>query len=110
MIRIRLKRMGRKKQPHYRVVVCKSDARREGAPIEELGYYDPRHKTLSLDKAKALDWIKKGASPSETVKGLINDCGDNGAFTSEAIERRKSRKAEIKAAKKAKESKETSAA
>ncbi|MEW5822263.1 MAG: 30S ribosomal protein S16 [Cyanobacteriota bacterium] len=103
MIRIRLKRLGRKRQPHYRIVVCDQRARREGAPIEELGYYNPRHKLLKLDKEKALDWITKGAQPSETVVKLIESCGEDGQFSPEAKEYRLNRKTKLKEAKKAKE-------
>lgn len=103
MIRIRLKRLGRKRQPHYRIIVCDARIRRDGAPIEEIGYYNPRHKELRLDKTKALEWISKGASPSETVQKLIDSSGDDGAFTQEAIEFRKARKAKLRDAKKARE-------
>lgn len=103
MIKIRLKRLGRKRQPHYRIVVCDVKMRRDGSPIEELGYYDPRQKVLKLDKAKALDWVSKGACPSETVKGLIESCGDDGGFKVDAVEYRQNRKNKIKELKKAKE-------
>jgi small subunit ribosomal protein S16 len=105
MIKIRLKRQGRKRQPHYRVIVCDSRIRRQGSPIEEIGYYNPRHKILKLDKEKALEWISKGASPSETVQKLIESCGEDGNFSPEALEYRKTRKAKIKEQKKAAEAK-----
>jgi small subunit ribosomal protein S16 len=110
MLRIRLKRLGRKKQPFYRVIVCNSTTRRQCAPIEELGSYDPIHKYLKLDKVKALDWISKGAQPSETVQGLINNCGDDGAFTPESKAARINRKAELKEKKQAKEAEAKAAA
>ena len=70
---IRLKRMGTKKKPFYRLVV--TDARRAvvGKYIEALGYYDPRKKPtiLNINKEKALEWLKKGAKPSDTVRSLF---------------------------------------
>ena len=53
MVKIRLKRLGYKKNPTYRIVVINSRDKREGAPIEELGYYNPKTKEMKLDKAKA---------------------------------------------------------
>ena len=103
MLRIRLKRIGRIRQPHYRIIVCDSKMRRDGAPIEELGFYNPRQKEMNLNKAKALDWVSKGAQPSDTVKKLIEACGDDGNFTPEALEYRNNRKAQLKEAKKARE-------
>lgn len=105
MLRIRLKRLGRKRQPHYRIIVCDAPTRREGSPVEEIGYYNPRQKVLRLDKEKALDWIKKGAQPSETVKDLIDSCGDDGQFSKETKEFRMTRKAKLKEEKKQKEAK-----
>ncbi|MGD9580789.1 MAG: 30S ribosomal protein S16 [Vampirovibrionia bacterium] len=109
MLRIRLKRTGRIRQPHYRIIVCDSKIRRDGAPVEELGYYNPRLKQLKLDKAKALDWISKGAQPSDTVKGLIEACGDDGNFSPEALAYRNNRKAKLKEAKKAQEAEKAAA-
>lgn len=71
MVKIRLKRVGAKKTPHYRVVVTDSRARRDGSPIEELGYYNPRSKELKLDKEAVTKWINNGAQPSETVASLL---------------------------------------
>ena len=80
MVKIRLRRMGMKKTPHYRVVVINSREKREGRPIQELGFYNPKTKEMKLDKAAALDWIKKGAQPSETVQYLINNCNEDGTL------------------------------
>lgn len=78
MVKIRLKRVGRKKRPFYRVVVTDIRNRRDGAPIEELGYYDPMRKLLKLDKSKAKAWMAKGAEPSGTAKRLIEAASDSG--------------------------------
>lgn len=100
MLRIRLKRLGRKRQPHYRVIVCDSRIKREGLPIEEIGYYNPRQKELRLDKEKALAWISKGAQPSETVQDLIDSCDENGNFKEDVKQFRSERKSKAKEAKK----------
>jgi small subunit ribosomal protein S16 len=71
VVKIRLKRVGMKKAPHYRIVVTDSRARRDGSPIEELGYYNPRSKELKLDKEAVTRWMNNGAQPSETVANLI---------------------------------------
>ena len=71
MVRIRLSRRGKKKAPFYRIVVTDIKTKREGAPIEEIGTYNPKTKELKLDKVKAEDWIKKGALPTETVTALL---------------------------------------
>ena len=71
MVKIRLKRIGAKKAPHYRVVVADGRTRRDGSPIEEIGYYNPRSKELRLDREAVERWIKNGAQASETVQSLI---------------------------------------
>lgn len=71
MVRIRLSRKGRKKSPFYRIVVTDIRKKRDGAPIEEIGTYNPRTKELKLDKSKAQEWINKGAIPTDTVGVLI---------------------------------------
>lgn len=78
MVRIRLKRLGRKHRPFYRIVVIDIRARREGAPLAELGYYNPISKQLKLDKQAALAWIAKGAQPSERVQWLLNKADESG--------------------------------
>ena len=74
MLKIRLKRLGAKKNPTYRVIVINSTTKREGRPIQELGHYNPKTKEMKLDKAAALEWITKGAQPTETVAYLIKNC------------------------------------
>jgi len=78
-VKIRLKRMGAKKNPFYRVVVADSRAPRDGRFIEEIGYYNPvsNPKEMKIDNEKALEWISKGAQPTDTVKILLRK---NGAF------------------------------
>ncbi len=69
MLKIRLKRTGKRGQPHYRIVVAKSTNKRSGASIAEIGYYNPRNKpsTFEVDQEAAKVWLSKGAQPSETV-------------------------------------------
>ncbi len=99
MLKIRLKRLGAKKAPTYRVIVINSTTKREGLPIQELGHYNPKTKVMKLDKVSALDWIKKGAQPTETVKYLINNCNDDGTLNYQKKETVKlSKKAQAKAA------------
>jgi small subunit ribosomal protein S16 len=72
-VKIRLRRMGAKKAPFYRVVVADSRYPRDGRFIEEIGYYDPMKKPaeVKIDMEKAEKWIKNGAQPTETVKALL---------------------------------------
>lgn len=76
-VKIRLKRMGAKKAPFYRIVVADSRSPRDGRFIEELGYYNPTTDpvTVKFDEEKVKTWIKNGAQPSDTVKKLINKGG-----------------------------------
>ncbi|MBO8137726.1 MAG: 30S ribosomal protein S16 [Desulfotomaculum sp.] len=75
--KIRLRRMGAKKAPFYRIIVADSRSPRDGRFIEEIGYYDPLKKpaVIKVDKEKAKDWLSKGAQPSETVKSLFRKAG-----------------------------------
>jgi len=72
-VKIRLRRMGAKKAPFYRVVVADSRYPRDGRFIEEIGYYNPMKKPaeVKIDMEKAEKWIKNGAQPTETVKALL---------------------------------------
>jgi small subunit ribosomal protein S16 len=76
-VKIRLKRMGAKKNPFYRIVVADSRSPRDGRFIEEIGYYNPltEPKTIKVDNEKALQWIKNGAKPTETVEKLFKESG-----------------------------------
>lgn len=77
MLRIRLRRMGKKKQPFYRVVVADARSPRDGAFIETVGRYNPRTDppTIEIDSEKVRDWISKGAQPSESVVQLLQSQG-----------------------------------
>ncbi|NMB20441.1 MAG: 30S ribosomal protein S16 [Firmicutes bacterium] len=76
-VKIRLKRMGAKKRPFYRLVVADSRAARDGAFIDTLGFYNPIADPveLKIDEEKALDWLQKGAQPSDTAKTLLKRSG-----------------------------------
>ena len=71
MVRIRLSRRGKKGKPFYRIVVTDKRTKRSGAPIEQIGTYDPISKKLVIDKDKAQQWIKNGAKPTDTVATLL---------------------------------------
>ena len=73
MVKIRLRRMGAKKAPFYRIVVADSRSPRDGKCIEEIGTYDPltNPATVTVDAEKAQAWIKNGAQPTDTVKALL---------------------------------------
>lgn len=92
MVKIRLKRMGAKRRPYYRIVVLDSRAPRDGSSIEEIGQYhpiSPEGSQASFDKERAKYWISVGAQPSETVKrifrrgGLAADGSDIGQTEAE---------------------------
>ena len=76
-VKIRLKRMGMKKMPFYRIVVADSRAPRDGRFIEEIGYYDPRQQPaeIKVDNEAAKTWIKNGAQPTDTVRVLLKKSG-----------------------------------
>ena len=76
-VKIRLNRMGAKKNPFYRIVVADSRAPRDGRFIEILGNYDPSKQPalVNVDEAKVIDWMNKGAQPTDTVKALLRKQG-----------------------------------
>jgi small subunit ribosomal protein S16 len=76
-VKIRLRRMGAKKAPFYRVVVADSRSPRDGRFIEEIGYYNPTTEptTIKIDEEKAAQWVKNGAQPSDIVKKLFDRAG-----------------------------------
>ncbi|MGN0601527.1 MAG: 30S ribosomal protein S16 [Oscillospiraceae bacterium] len=76
-VKIRLRRMGAKKAPFYRIVVADSRYPRDGRFIEEIGYYDPTKEpsVLKVDDEKAKSWIANGAQPTDTVKALLKKNG-----------------------------------
>ena len=77
MGKIRLRRMGAKKAPYYRIVVADSRSPRDGRCIEEIGTYNPltQPATITVDAEKAQNWIKNGAQPTDTVRGLLKSAG-----------------------------------
>ena len=77
MVKIRLRRMGAKKAPFYRIVVADSRYPRDGRFIEEIGFYDPMKEPvdIKIDGDKAKEWLAKGAQPTETVKSLLKKSG-----------------------------------
>ncbi len=112
MLKIRLKRLGAKKAPTYRIIVINSTTKREGKPVEELGYYNPKTKEMKFNKASAEAWISKGAQPTDTVKYLIANCNEDGSLNYKKPETVKlSKKAQAKkAAEEAKKAEEAAAA
>ena len=77
MVKIRLRRTGAKKAPFYRIVVADSRSPRDGRCIEEIGTYSPltAPATVTVDVEKAQNWIKNGAQPTDTVRGLLKNAG-----------------------------------
>ena len=83
MLKIRLRRVGRKKKPSYRVMVAEAEAPRDGAFVETLGHYDPLTDpaTVVIDEEKALKWLKQGAQPTKVVVSLLTKLGIMDKFT-----------------------------
>ena len=77
MVKIRLRIMGAKKAPYYRIVVADARSPRDGRCIEEIGTYNPltNPATITIDAEKAQTWIKNGAQPTDTVRGLLKNAG-----------------------------------
>lgn len=86
MVKIRLMRVGKKKQPSYRVVVSDARSPRDGRIIEAIGNYRPREEPsgIAIDSDRALYWLERGAQPSNTVRNLLRITGTWSAFTGEA--------------------------
>jgi small subunit ribosomal protein S16 len=78
-VRLRLKRTGRRNRPFYRIGAFHHTTRRDGEPVEDLGWYDPlireRDKSFQLDEERAKYWIEKGAKPSDTVRSMLKRRG-----------------------------------
>ena len=76
-VKLRLKRMGSKQKPFYRVVAADSRVKRDGETIEDIGYYNPitEPATVKIDEEKALSWLKTGAQPTDTVRDLLSKQG-----------------------------------
>lgn len=77
MVRIRLRRIGLKAQPSYRIVVADKESPRDGRFIDVIGFYNPRTQpaTMDIDEAKAFDWMFKGAQPTESVAQIFKTTG-----------------------------------
>jgi small subunit ribosomal protein S16 len=77
MVKLRLKRMGAKKAPAYRIVAADSRTRRDGREIQTIGTYDPTKNPaiVNIDEEKALKWLNEGAIPSDTVRALLSSNG-----------------------------------
>ncbi len=71
-VRLRLKRMGAKKKPFYRIVAADSRSPRDGRSIEDLGNYNPLNGEININEAKAMKWLENGAKPSDTVRDLLS--------------------------------------
>lgn len=77
MVKIRLKRLGAKKHPKYRIVVMDGRDRRDGRVIDEIGYYDPQQNPaeIRIVEESALKWLRNGAQPTDTAKSLLKRSG-----------------------------------
>lgn len=86
MLRIRLRRVGKKKQPIYRVVVADSRSPRDGKYVEKVGLYNPltNPPTINVDQDKVREWMRKGAQPSDTVGKLLKRVGFSAAAAAAA--------------------------
>jgi small subunit ribosomal protein S16 len=86
VVKLRLMRMGKKKQPTYRIVATDSRSPRDGRFIEILGHYNPREEpsALSVDNDKVVGWLRNGAQPSDTVRRLLQTSGAWATFKGEA--------------------------
>ncbi len=84
MVKIRLKRMGAKKTPFYRIVVSDSKDRRDGREIEVVGNYDPKTNpaTVNVDEEKIIKWLNNGALPTDTVRNILSNQGIMKKFAS----------------------------
>jgi small subunit ribosomal protein S16 len=71
MLKLRLKRVGKKRSPSYRLVIMENTFRRDGRPIDELGYYNPLTKQYKFDTEKIKKWLSYGVRPTETVMSLL---------------------------------------
>lgn len=76
-VKLRLKRMGKKQAPFYRVVVADSRSPRDGKAVDEIGYYDPTKTPaeIKIDEEKAINWLKNGAQPTDTVRSILSNQG-----------------------------------
>ncbi len=75
MVKLRLKRIGKRKQPYYRIVAAHVSVARNGRALAEVGLYDPVHASVKIDEERAIEWLNKGAQMSETVADLFHSQG-----------------------------------
>ena len=73
--KIRLKRVGKRGQPSYRVVVMDEQSPRDSRVVEDLGFYNPLREEVQIDKVQALEWLKRGAQPTQTTRHLLSKQG-----------------------------------
>jgi len=73
--KIRLKRVGKRGQPSYRIVVMDEQSPRDSRVVEDLGFYNPLQEEVQIDKVQALEWLKRGAQPTQTTKHLLSKQG-----------------------------------
>ena len=78
MVKLRLKRIGKRKQPYYRIVAAHVSVARNGRSLAEVGLYDPMHASVKIDEERAIEWLNKGAQMSETVADLFHSQGSIG--------------------------------
>lgn len=71
MLKLRLKKIGRKRQPCYRMIIIPNTSRRDGKAIDEVGYYNPITKEVSFNSEKIVKWLKNGVQPTNTVKRIL---------------------------------------
>jgi len=104
-VKLRLKRMGSKQKPFYRIVAADSRSPRDGRFIETLGTYNPLlvENKVTLDEEKIINWLKNGAEPTDTVKSILSTTGLWAKFKNETVKKAKpkaEKKEEVKPAKK----------
>ncbi len=75
MVKLRLKRIGKRKQPYYRIVAAHVSVARNGRSLAEVGLYDPMHASVKIDEERAIEWLNKGAQMTETVADLFHSQG-----------------------------------
>ena len=75
MVKLRLKRIGKRKQPYYRIVAAHVSVARNGRALAEVGLYDPMHASVKIDEERAIEWLNKGAQMTETVAALFHSQG-----------------------------------
>lgn len=97
-VKLRMRRMGSKKRPFYRIVAADSRYQRDGRFLDIIGYYDPKKEPfkLEVDKNKVIDWLNKGAQMSDTVGSLLRRDGIVQEYNAEKINKKKALKSEKK--------------